>query len=167
MDIRPERPEDVQPIHAVTAAAFREVARSDQSEPDIILRLRAAGALSVSQVATDGDRVVGHVALSPVRINGIAGAWYGLGPVSVLPERQGQGIGQALVRSGLEALRAQSAQGCVVLGDPAYYARFGFAWDPGLTYGQVPPGYFQRLVFEGPSPTGEVAYHPAFGPHEA
>ena len=140
MPIRPEQPGDIDAIHDVTLAAFKAVQHSDQTEAGIVAALRAAGALTVSLVVEDHDRIIGHVALSPVRINGKAGAWYGLGPVSVQPDRQGEGFGQALVRAGLERLRALSAEGCVVLGNPAYYGRFGFAWDPDLTYGSVPPG---------------------------
>ena len=164
MPIRAELPDDIDAIHDVTVAAFKAVQPGDETEAGIVAALRAAGALTVSLVVEDRDRIIGHVALSPVRINGKVGAWYGLGPVSVQPDRQGEGFGQALVRAGLEHLRALSADGCVVLGDPAYYGRFGFAWDPGLTYGSVRPGYFQRLVFRGPSPVGNVTYHDAFGP---
>ena len=85
-----------------------------------------------------------------------------MGPVAVRPDRQRSGIGQALIRAGLERLRATGAQGCVVLGDPAYYVRFGFKSDPELRYGDAPAGYFQRLIFGGERSTGEVDYHPAF-----
>jgi putative acetyltransferase len=85
-----------------------------------------------------------------------------LGPVCVRPDQQRQGIGQAIIRDGLERLTAMSAAGCVVFGDPAYYRRFGFESDPTLFYQGAPPGYFQRLVFTGPAPSGEVRYHSAF-----
>jgi putative acetyltransferase len=162
MDIRQERPEDAAPIRAVTEAAFKGVPFSDQTEGSIIDALRSAGVLTVSLVATEGSEILGHVAFSPVHIDGAAGSWYGLGPVAVLPERQREGIGQRLVRDGLDRLERLKAQGCVVLGDPTYYGRFGFGSDPALFYAEVPPGYFQRLVFEGAAPTGEVKYHPAF-----
>ncbi len=55
-----------------------------------------------------------------------------------------------------------NAQGCVVLGDPGYYERFGFVCDPGLRYGAAPPEYFQRLAFGAAIPKGEVAFHPGF-----
>jgi putative acetyltransferase len=80
----------------------------------------------------------------------------------VRPDRQRQGIGQALVHAGLDGLRAMRAHGCVVLGDPAYYGRFGFVSDPGVYYGDVPPEYFQRLSFGGEAPRGEVSFHGAF-----
>lgn len=163
MQIRSERPADADAIHRVTAAAFAGVPYSDQTEPAIVDALRADEVLTVSLVAVDGDEIIGHVAFSPVEIGEVARGWYGLGPVSVSPERQRQGIGQALVRQGLEALKAMEAAGCVVLGDPAYYGRFGFESDPAIRYGAEVSPYLQRLVFHGPSPTGAVRYHPSFG----
>ncbi|MGH6911083.1 MAG: GNAT family N-acetyltransferase [Phenylobacterium sp.] len=124
--------------------------------------MRAAGALTLSLVATEGGEIVGHVAFSPVRINGEAGDWYGLGPVSVWPDRQRKGIGQAQIREGLQRLRSLGAGGCVLLGDPAYYRRFGFERDPELYDVDAPPGAFQRLSLNGSRPTGEVRFHPAF-----
>ena len=162
LQIRPERPEDAAAIRAVTQAAFRGAAHSSQTEASIVEALRAAGALTVSLVAIQGGEVVGHVAFSPVRIDGPAGGWQGLGPLSVRPDRQRRGIGEALVRDGLERLRAMKSAGCVVLGDPGYYGRFGFGSDPQLYYGGVPPGYLQSLAFEEPTPQGEVHYHPGF-----
>jgi putative acetyltransferase len=106
---------------------------------------------------------VGHAAFSPVSVAGAGSGWYGLGPVSVEPRWQRQGIGQALIRSGLDRLGELSAAGCVVLGDPDYYRRFGFESDPELRYADAPTPYFQRLVLRGPAPRGEAIYHPAFG----
>jgi putative acetyltransferase len=124
--------------------------------------LRSGGALTVSLVAEDDGEIVGHVAFSPVMIAGAAGDWYGMGPVSVRPDKQGRGLGQSLVRTGLDHLRALGAAGCVVLGAPAYYQRFGFESDPALTYGGYDSPYFQRLVFDGSPVTGDVTYHSAF-----
>ena len=124
--------------------------------------MRAAGALTLSLVAVQDEALVGHVAFSPVTINDIEGDWYGLGPVSVWPERQRQGIGQALIRDGLHRLKVLRASGCVLLGNPNYYGRFGFEYDPDLFYRGAPSRYFQRLTFCGSSPKGEVRYHPSF-----
>lgn len=162
MEIRPERAEDIDAIRTLTTAAFREMPYSSGTEAAIIDALRQAGALTLSLVAIQDGDVVGHVAFSPVTINGTASGWYGLGPVSVWPDRQGKGIGQALIRDGLDRLRSMKAQGCVVLGDPGYYGRFGFVRDPGLRYGTAPAEYFQRLAFGATIPEGEVAFHPAF-----
>lgn len=163
LEIRPERPADAPAIRAITAAAFEGVPFSDQSEPDIVDGLRAAAALSVSLVAVEHGEVIGHVAFSPVTIPVAEGRWHGLGPVSVRPDQQGRGVGQALIRQGLDQLRATGAAGCVVLGAPAYYGRFGFESDPAVSYGGASSPYLQRLIFQGPPPEGDVLYHPAFG----
>ncbi|MGX1347500.1 putative acetyltransferase [Bradyrhizobium elkanii] len=163
MQIRDERDEDAVAISRITAAAFAEAPHSSGTEARIVEALRAAGALTLSLVAVSGDgHIVGHVAFSPVQINGVAGRWHGLGPVSVAPDMQRQGIGGALIRDGLARLVTQNADGCVLLGDPAYYSRFGFVSDPALTYGGEPSPYFQRLVLNGKAPEGDVSYHSAF-----
>lgn len=163
MQLREERPGDAEVIAKVTAAAFAPVPYSDGSEPRIVKALRDAGALAVSLVAERDGEVIGHVAFSPVRIDGGHIDWFGLGPVSVAPEYQRQGIGAALIEAGLDRLRAIGGAGCVVLGDPAYYRRFGFAHDPSLAYAGGPPEAFQRLVLRGQPPVGAVHYHAAFG----
>ena len=162
MDIREERAGDEASTRRVTELAFAGAAHSDGTEVDIVERLREGRALAMSLVADDEGAIVGHVAFSPVAIEGTHG-WFGLGPVAVAPVRQGHGIGHALIAKGLAGLRAQGAKGCVVLGDPGYYARFGFAHDPALAYPGPPPHYFQVLVFDGRSAVGIVRYHPAFG----
>jgi putative acetyltransferase len=162
MIIRLENEGDADPIHEVTAAAFQGKPYSAGTEAQIVDALRAADALTISLVAEDHDEIVGHVAFSPVTINGRPGRWYGLGPVSVSPRRQRRGIGTALIKTGLAQLRDLGAAGCVLLGDPAYYGRFGFASDPALRYRDVDRRYFQRLSFTGDAPVGEVEFHPAF-----
>lgn len=160
--IRGERPSDVAAIHAVTAAAFRDAPHADHTEQFIVDALRQAGALALSLVAERAGEVVGHVAVSAVRISDGAVGWFGLGPISVRPDLQGQGIGSLLMQEALRRLRAKGAAGCVVLGDPAYYGRFGFRPEPGLFLRGVPPAYFQALAFGAAVPRGEVAYHEAF-----
>ena len=135
---------------------------SDDTEAKVIEALRAADALTLSLVATQGDEIIGHVAFSPVTINGEAGDWYALGPVSVWPDRQRTGIGQTLVREGLQRLRSMGAGGCVLPDDPAYHYRFGFENDPDLYNVDAPPGAFQHLTLNGSQPRGEVTFHPAF-----
>jgi len=162
LEIRLEQPEDVDAIRTLTTAAFETAPHSSGTEAAIVDALRNAGALTISLVAVYERELVGHIAFSPVTINGEANGWYGLGPVSVRPDRQRQGIGQTLIRTGLDHLRRINAQGCVVLGEPAYYARFGFVCDPNLRYGNAPPEYFQRLALTHDVPQGEAAYHPGF-----
>jgi len=161
-NIRPERPADAAIIRQVTEAAFAVAEHSDGTEGAIVEALRAAGALSVSLVATVAGEVVGHIAFSPVTLDGADLGWYGLGPVSVRPDLHGRGIGAALIRAGLEQLKALGARGCVVLGDPRYYPRFGFARNTAVRYEGVPPEYFMALSLDGSAAAGCVAYHPAF-----
>lgn len=163
MLIREEDARDRAAIRALTDAAFRNAPHRSGTEAAIVDALRGAGALALSLVAGEGGRLLGHAAFSPVTVAGRDPGWLGLGPVSVLPERQREGIGGALIRAGLERLRRRGVAGCVVLGEPAYYSRFGFRADAGLRNGGAPAGYFLALPFGGPPPTGEVAYHAAFG----
>nr|WP_315192415.1 N-acetyltransferase [uncultured Albidiferax sp.] len=163
MQIRPETPADTSAIFALTERAFTGHPHSDGTEPHIVSALRAAGALALSLVAEVDGAVVGHVALSPVTISDGTPGWYGLGPISVEPTFQGRGIGATLVRESLTRLAARGAAGCVVLGDPGYYTRFGFQALPGLVYPGPPPEYFMALAFGASGPQGRVAYHAAFG----
>jgi len=160
--IRRETPGDVEAIARVTDEAFRTVAVSRQTERYIIDALRAAGALAVSLVAEVEGQVVGHVAFSPVSISDGAANWYGLGPVSVLPQHQRQGIGSALIREGLSIVRSRGGQGCCLVGYPDYYKRFGFAARPQLIHEGVPPEVFVVLPFGEPAPSGVVTFHEGF-----
>ena len=104
--IRNETAADADAITAVTLAAFATLEISQHTEQFIVKALRAAGALTVSLVAELDGRVVGHVAFSPVVLSDGTPDWHGLGPVSVLPAHQRQGIGKALIRQGLARLQA-------------------------------------------------------------
>ncbi len=165
MHIRSERPGDEGAIRALISAAFARDGQAGTAEAAIVDGLRAAGALSLSLVATaEGEGVVGHVAFSPVTIAGEAGRWFGLGPLGVCPDRQRSGIGAALVRAGLARLAARGASGCVLLGDPVYYGRLGFRADARLVLPGFPAAYFQCCALDGRAvPEGTVAYHAAFG----
>jgi putative acetyltransferase len=160
--IRSETGADVGTIAEVTAAAFETLAISNHTEQFIVAALRAAEALTVSLVAEMGGRVVGHIAFSPVTISDGTPGWYGLGPVSVLPECQRQAIGGALIREGLSRLQALGAQGCCLVGHPGYYGRFGFENTPGLVFEGVPEEVFFALSLNGQIPRGTVAFHAAF-----
>jgi putative acetyltransferase len=107
--------------------------------------------------------VVGHVAFSVVTINGEDKGWYGLGPISVLPELQKQGIGSRLIKEGLSKIRELGANGCVLEGSPEYYKRFGFKAYQGLFYERTPsPEYFMAYPFYQEVPEGKVEFHPAY-----
>ncbi|HEY3379363.1 MAG TPA: N-acetyltransferase [Armatimonadota bacterium] len=162
MIIRDETPGDIAAITEVTIAAFTGHPYSHNTEQFIVVALRAAQALTVSLVAEIDGRVVGHIAFSPATIAGRACGWYGLGPISVVPERQRQGIGTALIQEGLQRLRALGAQGCVLVGDPNYYARFGFRNLPQLTLDGVPPANFMALPLGDATAHGAVGFHAGF-----
>lgn len=162
MMIRPEQAGDEAAIGAVTQAAFAGMPYSDESEPRIVERLREAGVLTLSLVAEDGGEIVGHIAFSPVVLSGGQAGWYGLGPVSVRPDRQGHGIGGALIREGLRLLREGHAAGCIVVGNPALYRKFGFVSQTTMVLPDVPAEYFLVQAFDGPVPAGSAAFHPGF-----
>ena len=160
--IRHETSADIKAIADVTAKAFRTVAISNQTEPFIIEALRGADALTLSLVAEIEGKVVGHVAFSPVTISDGTRNWYGLGPVSVLPENQRQGIGSALIRKGLSILQGLGGQGCCLVGDPNYYKRFRFQTISALVHEGVPPEVFLALPLGEFVPTGVVTFHEGF-----
>lgn len=162
--IRPETAADIAAIEAVTIAAFAGHPHSDQTEHLVIRGLRAASALALSLVAVDDAQVVGHLAASPVTITDGTLDWFGLGPLSVLPSRQRCGIGSRLLHAALALLRQRGARGCVLVGDPAYYSRFGFRPEPTLRFPLLPAEFFQALAFAPALPSGVVTYHPAFFP---
>jgi putative acetyltransferase len=160
--IRAETAADVAAIHAVTRAAFLDAPHTAHVEQFIVDALRAAGVLSISLVAESGGVVVGHVAVSPVSISDDSPGWYGLGPLSVAPGHQRRGIGSALMREILRLLRERDASGCVLVGDPAFYSRFGFKPLAALVLPDVPPEYFQAISFSHTVPRGSVTFHAAF-----
>jgi putative acetyltransferase len=160
--IRNETNADVGTIAEVTIAAFKTLTISNHTEQFIIEALRAAKALTVSLVAEVNSRVIGHIAFSPVAISDGTRNWYGLGPVSVLPEYQRKGVGKALMQEGLSRLKALNAQGCCLVGHPDYYRKFGFKNIPRLVHEAVPQEVFLALSFTGHMPQGSVTFHEGF-----
>lgn len=157
MIVRAERPEDVAAAHAVHVAAFqREV------EARLADELRADGDVLDALVAEVDGAVVGAVVLSRATIDGRGSV--ALGPIGVLPAHQRQGIGSALVDAALAAATGRRASEVVLLGDPAYYSRFGFV--DGVTLGVLAPDpswgrYFQVRPLSAARP-GAFRYAPAF-----
>ena len=160
--IRNETDADVNAITDATIAAFKTLEISNHTEQFIIAALRAAKALAVSLVAEMDGRVIGHIAFSPITISDGTKNWFGLGPVSVLPEYQRQGVGKALIREGLSRLKDMNAQGCCLVGHPDYYRKFGFNNVPGLVLEGVPQEVFFALSFDGHMPQGTVTFHEGF-----
>lgn len=160
--IRSETEADIPAITGVTVAAFATMEISNHTEQFIIRALRAADALTLSLVAELDGIVIGHIAASPVEISDGSQGWYGLGPLSVLPEYQCRGIGKALMKEVLSRLRELGGKGCCLVGHPDYYRKFGFDNFPRLVLEGVPPEVFLALSFDGYVPQGQVAFHEAF-----
>ena len=161
VQIRPERPDDVDVIDRLTTAAFEPQWFSDGSEAPIVRALRASGDLTLSLVAEDDGDVIGHVAFSPVTIDGSHDGWFGLGPISVRLDRQRRGIGRALVAEGLRRLRAREARGCALIGD---YDFSGYHENPNAgAEGTVLTGTFVgggvRAGAAGIELTGQITWH--------
>jgi len=160
--IRPERPGDEEAIHELTQTAFASMPYSSGTEGPIVRALRLSGDLTLSLVSEDDDVIIGHVAFSPVSIDGIHDHWFGLGPISVKADRRKQGIGKALIGEGLKRLKAMGARGCALIGSPDVYRSSGFEAAEQLSYGGLDRKYIQRIVFSGPEPKGALTYSPAF-----
>jgi putative acetyltransferase len=161
--IREEHPKDIPAIASLTKAAFEGLPYSEGLEGAIVKNLRKNSKLTLSLVAISENEVIGHIAFSPVMIDGEHGQWYGLGPLSVSPARHRQGIGSALVRDGLQRIKQSGANGCVVLGNPVYYQRFGFKVNPGLRCDGAPEAHFTALSFcSEVLPTGAAEFHESF-----
>lgn len=160
--IRNERDADVGSITEVTIAAFKTLEISNHTEQFIVEALRAEKALTLSLVAEVDGRVVGHIAFSPVTISDGTMQWYGLGPVSVLPEYQRRGIGKALIKEGLSRLKDFGAKGCCLVGHPRYYRKFGFENVDGLVHEGVPQEVFFAFSFDGRFPHSNVTFHEGF-----
>lgn len=162
IQIRPEQAADAGRITEVTQSAFRNAAHTCGREYCLVEALRAAGTLTFSLVAVSELGIVGHVAASPVTVSKSTGDWYGIGLISVLPQCQRQGIGSRLMEAVLGQLRAKGTRGCVLVGDPRFYARFGFHSDSLLVVPEAPPEVTLSLRFRQCDDHGAVTFHPAF-----
>ena len=162
MIIRNEKDTDITAIKEVTIDAFKNLSVSNQTEHFIINALRSAGVLTISLVAEIDEKIVGHVAFSPITISDNTTDWYGLGPVSVKPDFQKNGIGKALINKGLSLLKERGAKGCALVGDPNYYKHFGFKNYQELIYDGVPQEVFLVLPFTETVPKGFVVFHEGF-----
>ncbi|MDP3980947.1 MAG: N-acetyltransferase [Chlamydiota bacterium] len=162
MIIRKEMVSDIEAITEVTIAAFKTLPISNHTEQFIINALRAANALTISLVAEIKEKVVGHIAFSPVKISDGSKEWYGLGPVSVFPDYQKQGIGKALVNKGLSLIKEMGGKGCALVGEPNYYKQFGFKNYPEMIYEGIPQEVFLVLPFTENVPQGIVVFHEGF-----
>ncbi|WP_087088033.1 GNAT family N-acetyltransferase [Acinetobacter pittii] len=160
--VRDEEITDIEAIEKLTKAAFQNAEHTSHTEHFIVNSLRTQGQLTISLVAIEDGSIIGHVAISPVEMSSGEIGWYGLGPISVHPDKQDCGIGSLLMNKSLQKLKQLGAQGCVLLGEPSYYSRFGFKNYPELIFPNVPSEYFQAVTFSGNIPKANVKYHEAF-----
>ncbi len=147
-------------IHGVVSAAF---GRPDEAE--LVGQLRGDGDVVLELAAFEGEAILGHILFSALAVEPATLRIAALAPVSVLPERQNQGIGSALIREGLT--RCAGFDACAVLGEPEYYSRFGFGLDTARTIQSVYSGHaYQALEFKPDALAGgtwRVTYPRAFG----
>ena len=158
--VRDESVDDYRFIYGLTERAFAPMEYSGGNEQDMIDALRAAGKLVISLVAEYDSKIIGHVAFSMgIAADGSA-EWYALGPIAVDPEYQRQGIGTALIERGIQMMRHRDAAGCILVGDPNYYDRFGFVPFPQFAPTGHPPEYFMILPLSQKLPQTVVGFQP-------
>lgn len=166
MRIKEERISDIDTITRIQYAAFKDHPQhppgAEPVEHRIVEALRGSGGLALSLLAEVDGKAVGHIAMSPASVGGCREGWFLLGPIGVLPEHQGKGIGSALTREALQRLRENRAAGIVLVGDPGFYGRFGFGTFPKLIYPGVPDQYVLALPFTDGEPAGDIVAHAAF-----
>lgn len=160
--IRPESATDHTAIYDLTRRAFAPMPFSGGDEQDLIDRLRKEDQLSISLVAVSDGKIIGHIAFSPASAHDGSKGWFALGPVSVEPKLQGKNVGSKLINKGIAMLREQEASGCVLIGNPDYYKRFGFEPYPDLAPEGEPSEYFQILAMKTAKPEAVVNFHPLF-----
>ena len=160
--IRQEREGDYRAIHDITKRAFAPMPFADGDEQDLPEKFRDAGVLALSLVAERDGVVVGQVTFTPAFAADDSPGWFALGPVAVDPKHQGEGIGGALIRAGIDWMRDQNAAGCVLVGNPAYYSRFGFSVSPQFAPEGEPAEFFQILPLRIQKPNAVVGFHPIF-----
>ena len=160
--IRPETPADIAAIGAVLGAAFPTAA-----ETGLVERLRSEGELVLALIAAhDRDGTVGYVAFTRLAIDkdSRSDAAVGLAPLAVAPDHQRRGIGSALVREGLATLKGRGERLVFVLGDPAYYGRFGFRAETAAPF-RAPyrgPHFMALRLAAGRPESGHIRYPAAF-----
>lgn len=166
MLIWPEKKQDIPAIRRLNEIAFGQ-----KTEARLVDDLRERGAIMLSLVAFDEERVVGHILFTPVTIEGQAAGIKaaGLGPMAVLPEHQNAGIGSRLVRSGIDELKKLDTDLIVVLGHPTFYPRFGFVpasrYSLRCEFNGVPDNAFMARILNSSiadTLSGVVRYQPEF-----
>ena len=166
INIRTARPQDYEAIDAVLRRAFAEATYSNQTEGELVAALYKRNRIALALIAESDGAVIGYLSFTHARMDGLDGDIYCLAPLAVDPDRHKRGIGAALTEAGLEGLRDLGAAACVVYGDPAYYGRFGFEANPGVTSPGLEQQYFQVLFFGSTQAQGSVTLDPLFAEFE-
>lgn len=160
---------DADAIDSVIRAAFAGTGFGHQGEAELVRMIDADGDALASLVAEESGVIVGHVLFSRmgVEADGAALSAAGLAPVSVVPDLQGQGIGDALIRFGIEVLREQGVAISFVLGHESYYPRFGYSPDLAARFASPFAGpHFMAMMLDSDAAWplgGRADYAPAFG----
>jgi len=167
--IRAATAADGEAIDSLIRAAFAGTEFGHQGEAELVGMIESDGDVMVSLVAQRDGEIVGHVLFSRMNVEAdgapLSGA--GLAPVAVMPGQQGQGIGDALIRAGLDALREQGAAISFVLGHEAYYPRFGYSQGLAARFASPFAGrHFMAMMLDSDAPWplgGRADYASAFG----
>ncbi|GAB5487337.1 MAG: N-acetyltransferase [Parasphingorhabdus sp.] len=162
VDVVPEQAGDEKAISDLTERAFTPMPFSEGDEQGLINVLRDHDALTISLVAKQDDKIVGHIAFSPAFPDDGSDGWYTLGPVSVEPELQKMGVGSQMIRKGLNMLQDRNANGCILIGNPEYYRRFGFEAAPESCPDGEPAEYYQMIWFGDEKPQQVIGFHKLF-----
>ncbi|WP_434779621.1 GNAT family N-acetyltransferase [Neisseria sp. Ec49-e6-T10] len=162
MVIRSEEKGDEQVIDQLLLDAFKDQPYSNNTENQMVQKLRQDNGVTLALVAGYKDEIIGYIAFSKIVIDNQLSDWEALAPVSVSPQWQNKGIGRQLIEEGLKILKGRLVSGCVLVGFPEYYKRFGFRTTNQLKVDGIPPEYFMVLPFNKSIPVGTVEFHSAF-----
>ncbi len=165
MFIKDEQAGDINQISHIQYSAFKGhpiLGGAEPVEHILVERLREADGLTFSLLAEENGCQIGHIAISPAKVGDSDSGWFLLGPIGVLPEHQGKGVGSQLIHESLSRLRNQGADGIVLVGEKKFYERFGFDTHPGLQYEGVPSMFVLGLSLSGAPVRGKITAHEAF-----
>ncbi len=162
MEIRKETAADFEAIMNVTLAAAKLHQVGKLGGYHTLNEMRKSGMLALSLVAEIDRTVVGHAAFFPLHVAAGDKGWYALGPISVLPECQSQGIRKALIAEGLEILRAMHGRGVAIVGDPDYFKPLGFLNAPQLAARQADADGIMVMPFDNRMPHGRFEFPDVF-----
>jgi putative acetyltransferase len=162
INIRHERAEDAAAIHDLTKRAFASMPFAGGDEQLLPARFRSADVLALSLVAETAGSIIGQLTLTPAFAADDSPGWFALGPIAVEPNFQSQGVGSSMIAAAIDWLTANDAAGCVLVGNPAYYSRFGWLPCPALAPTGEPAEYYQILPLAIAQPHAVVCFHPLF-----